>query len=108
MRISDWSSDVCSSDLPSGGDLLAPGLAEAIAEAAREQRERHRELEATMAMNAAALAGLPDPISLVAENRRVLRLNPAAVALLGHDLTGRELALSIRNDRQSIRLHPSH
>src|SRR3546814_6578342 len=50
-----------------------------------------------MAMNAAALAGLPDPIILVDENRRVLRLNPAAVALLGHDLTGRELALGIRN-----------
>src|SRR3546814_20013615 len=27
MRISDWSSDVCSSDLPcgSGGDMIAPG-----------------------------------------------------------------------------------
>jgi len=82
---------------PSGGDLLAPGLGEAIAETAREQRERRHELEATMAMNAAVLAGLPDPLILVGENRRVLRLNPAAEALLGHDLTGRELALGIRN-----------
>src|SRR3546814_14358321 len=62
MRISDWSSDVCSSDL-----------------------------------NAAVLAGLPDPLILVGESRRVLRLNPAAEALLGHDLRGRELALGIRN-----------
>src|SRR3546814_19581676 len=51
----------------------------------------------SMALNAAVLAGLPDPLILVGESRRVLRLNPAAVALLGHDLTGRELALGIRN-----------
>jgi len=82
---------------PSGGDLLSPGLGEAIAETARDQRERRHDLEATMAMNAAVLAGLPDPIILVGENRRVLRLNPAAEALLGHDLTGRELTLGIRN-----------
>ncbi|HMA13731.1 MAG: ATP-binding protein [Bacteroidota bacterium] len=82
---------------PAGGDLLSPGLGDAIAETARDQRERRHVLEATMAMNAAVLAGLPDPLILVAENRRVLRLNPAAEALLGHDLTGRELALGIRN-----------
>jgi len=82
---------------PSGGDLLSPGLSEAIAETAREQRARRHDLEDTMAMNAAVLAGLPDPIILVGRSRRVLRLNPAAEALLGHDLTGRELALGIRN-----------
>ena len=82
---------------PSGGDLLSPGLSEAIAETAREQRERRHDLEDTMAMNAAVLAGLPDPLILVAENRRVLRLNPAAEALLGHDLAGRDLALGFRN-----------
>jgi len=82
---------------PSGGDLLSPGLSEAIAETAREQRARRQDLEDTMALNAAVLAGLPDPIILVGRSRRVLRLNPAAEALLGHDLTGRELALGIRN-----------
>ena len=82
---------------PSGGDLLSPGLSDAIAETAREQRARRRDLQDTMAMNAAVLAGLPDPLILVAENRRVLRLNPAAEALLGHDPAGRDLALSIRN-----------
>jgi len=78
---------------PSAGDLLSPGLSDAIAETAREQRARRHELEDTMAMNAAVLAGLPDPLILVGQNRRVLRVNPAAEALLGHDLTGRELAL---------------
>lgn len=82
---------------PSGGDLLSPGLSEAIAETAREQRARRHDLEDTMALNAAVLAGLPDPIVLVDRQRRVLRLNPAAEALLGHDLTGRELALGLRN-----------
>ncbi|GAB4362392.1 MAG: ATP-binding protein [Kiloniellaceae bacterium] len=82
---------------PSGGDLLSPGLSEAIAETARVQRARRHELEDTMAMNVAVLAGLPDPLILVGQNRRVLRVNPAAEALLGHDLTGRELALGIRN-----------
>lgn len=82
---------------PSGGDLLSPGLSEAIAETAREQRARRHDLEDTMAMNAAVLAGLPDPLILVAEDRRVLRLNPEAEALLGSDLAGRDLALSLRN-----------
>ncbi len=82
---------------PSGGDLLSPGLSEAIAETAREQRERRQDLEETMALNAAVLAGLPNPLILVAENRRVLRLNPAAEALLGLDLAGRDLALGVRN-----------
>src|SRR3546814_3050676 len=50
-----------------------------------------------MALNAAVLAGLPDPLILVDRTRRVLRLNPAAEALLGHGITGRELALGIRN-----------
>jgi two-component system phosphate regulon sensor histidine kinase PhoR len=82
---------------PTGGDLLSPGLSQAIAETARVQRERRRDLEDTMVMNAAVLAGLPDPLILVGQNRRVLRLNPAAESLLGHDLSGRELALGIRN-----------
>ncbi len=82
---------------PSGGDLLSPGLVDAIAETAREQRARRNDLQDTMAMNAAVLAGLPDPLILVAENRRVLRLNPAAEALLGQDLAGRDLALGLRN-----------
>jgi len=82
---------------PSGGDLLSPGLSEAIAETAREQRARRRDLENTTAMNAAVLDGFPDPLILVAENRRVLRANAAAEALLGPDLAGRELALSLRN-----------
>ncbi|MEQ8357396.1 MAG: ATP-binding protein [Kiloniellaceae bacterium] len=82
---------------PAGADLLSPGLSEAIAETAREQRARRRDLEDTMAMNAAVLAGLPDPLILVAENRRVLRLNPAAEALLGFDLAERDLALAVRN-----------
>ncbi|NIA71968.1 hypothetical protein HBA54_25540 [Pelagibius litoralis] len=82
---------------PSGGDLLSPGLSDAIAETARQQRERRHDQRDTMAMNAAVLAGLPDPLILVGENRRVLRLNPAAEALLGHDLAGRDLALGLRN-----------
>ncbi|HIP78420.1 MAG TPA: PAS domain-containing protein, partial [Kiloniellaceae bacterium] len=82
---------------PSGGYLLSPGLVDAIAETAREQRARRNDLQDTMAMNAAVLAGLPDPLILVAENRRVLRLNPAAEALLGQDLAGRDLALGLRN-----------
>lgn len=82
---------------PSGGDLLSPGLSDAIAETARQQRARRHDLRDTMAMNAAVLAGLPDPLILVGENRRVLRLNPAAEALLGQELAGRDLALGLRN-----------
>lgn len=82
---------------PSGGDLLSPGLSDAIAETARQQRARRHDLRDTMAMNAAVLAGLPDPLILVGENRRVLRLNPAAEALLGRELAGRDLALGLRN-----------
>ncbi|MGD1878501.1 MAG: ATP-binding protein [Kiloniellaceae bacterium] len=96
-RVREAGDDTPLPPAPSGGDLLSPGLSDAIAETAREQRARRHDLEDTMAMNAAVLAGLPDPLILVGRNRRVLRLNPAAEALLGHDLTGRELALGIRN-----------
>src|SRR3546814_5515898 len=36
MRISDWSSDVCSSDL-FAGDLVQPGMAEALIEATMDR-----------------------------------------------------------------------
>ena len=82
---------------PSGGDLLSPGLSDAIAETAREQRTRRRDIQDTMALNAAVLAGLPDPLILVGQDRRVLSMNPAAEALLGHEVAGRDLALGLRN-----------
>ena len=82
---------------PSEGDLLSPGLSIAIAGTAREHRARRRDLQHTMALNAAVLSGLPDPLILVGEDRRVLHMNPAAEALLGLELAGRDLALGLRN-----------
>src|SRR3546814_14252386 len=43
MRISDWSSDVCSSDLPGGADQPAEDAAVAVDQEARRQTlEAHR------------------------------------------------------------------
>ncbi len=96
-RLREMGDDGPMPDAPTGSDLLSPGLSEAIAGTAREQRARQRDLQDTMALNAAVLSGLPDPLILVGGDRRVLRLNPAAEALLGHELAGRDLALGLRN-----------
>jgi two-component system phosphate regulon sensor histidine kinase PhoR len=80
-----------------GSQLLAPGLDQAILETARERERRRRELEAAMAGNESILSNLPDPLVMLDRNRRILRANPAAEALFGADIAGRNLTGVLRN-----------
>ncbi|MEX2630550.1 MAG: ATP-binding protein, partial [Tistlia sp.] len=81
----------------SGSRLLAPELDQAIAETARERERRRRELEAAMAGNESILSTLPDPLVMLDRNSRILRANPAAEALFGLGIAGRNLTGVLRN-----------
>src|SRR3546814_12422655 len=69
MRISDWSSDVCSSDLV---DIL-PG------------QRRHLQLDAL-------LAAMTDPVLALDSAGNVLLANPALIALYGREPAGESVA----------------
>src|SRR3546814_8677615 len=98
MRISDWSSDVCSSDLRTGRCDVAEDVATALAQA-REDALREA-------------AGKCDEMARSAERSR------AAAALAGRESvasrrqsdveTAEGLAGEIRADRQRPRLNSSH
>src|SRR3546814_8441668 len=130
MRISDWSSDVCSSDLlpsataPSfvpfadtrgGGRLVPPSLSGVI--------ERHRHLPAAVGMaavvahaaerrgevasvGAVVLAGEGHrvPGILSAERQRQIALPYRVLQRVGYE----RLAFEVQPDRKSTRLNSSH
>jgi two-component system phosphate regulon sensor histidine kinase PhoR len=79
-----------------GPSVLAPELGEAVAEAGRAWTARRRELEAVGRANETILASLPDPLILLDADRRVVRANPAADALFGEPIGGRELMAVLR------------
>jgi two-component system phosphate regulon sensor histidine kinase PhoR len=80
-----------------GPSVLAPELGEAVAEAGRAWTARRRELEAVGSANETILASLPDPLILLDGDRRVVRANPAADALFGEAIGGRDLVAVLRN-----------
>jgi len=82
---------------PKGGDLLYPGLNEAIRDTLRDRQQRRQELIRTISNHEAVLSALPDSLLLIDAQRRILRCNPAAEALFGSDITGRDLTLVLRN-----------
>jgi two-component system phosphate regulon sensor histidine kinase PhoR len=62
----------------------------------RTRRERQNEREAELAAARAVLDGLPQPLLLIDERRRVTRANAAALTLFGAEVTGRDLAGALR------------
>lgn len=82
---------------PRRSPILAPLLEEAVVETAQERQRRRRELEAVVAGNESILSNLPDPLIMLDRRRRILRANPAAAALLGEELSGRDLVTVLRN-----------
>ena len=72
-------------------------LSQAVAGSGRAWAQRRRDLEALVAANEAVISGLPDPLIMLDEQRRVVRANRAAGALLGPNIAGRELFEVLRN-----------
>ena len=76
---------------------LAPELGEAAVAAVRAWSDRRRRLEAILGANETILASLPDALILLDRERRVVGANPAAEALFGEKLAGRDLVAVLRN-----------
>jgi len=82
-----------------GSPILSPGLENALAAASAERQRRRGELEALISGNEAILAALPDPLVMLDESRRIVRANPAAIALFGDALAGRDLTSVLRSPK---------
>jgi len=83
--------------LPDAALEATRDLSQAVANSGRAWARRRRDLEAVVAANEAVISGLPDPLIMLDEQRRIVRVNPAAEALLGHNIAGRELFEVLRN-----------
>lgn len=77
--------------------LLLPGLGAALKRSDQAQRAVRAELDAAMSGNAAALAGLPDPLVMLDRRRRIVRANPAAQTLFDEAPDGRDLTVFLRS-----------
>ncbi len=95
LRSSDLSARIAAP--PEGGDLLYPGLNEAIKDTLRDRQLRRQELVRTISNHEAVLTALPDSLLLIDAHRRILRGNPAAENLFGSDIAGRDLTAVLRN-----------
>ncbi|MDA8230069.1 MAG: ATP-binding protein [Magnetospirillum sp.] len=69
----------------------------AIAQLRRGWQNDRAALAASARWHEAVFDSLPDPLVLIAESRRVVRLNNAARAAFGRDITGRDLAAILRD-----------
>src|SRR3546814_3202095 len=103
MRISDWSSDVCSSDLPTMWDVMAEADVDLETEAGQQDAFRRRPREAWLAdLRAADIAAEPAfPMGEVLRHEDVVA-NRYVVEVDDPEL-GRTL-----QDRTSTRLNSSH
>jgi two-component system phosphate regulon sensor histidine kinase PhoR len=78
----------------------APSVRElwvAIGRGVRSARQRLRAREAELDAERSVLAALPEPLLLLDADRRVVRANEAAEALLGERLLGHDLAGTLRH-----------
>ena len=78
----------------------APSVRElwiAVGRWARSARQRLRAREGELGAERSVLAALPEPLLLLDPNRRVVRANAAAAALLGERLLGLDLAGALRH-----------
>jgi two-component system phosphate regulon sensor histidine kinase PhoR len=81
---------------PRSATPLVAELWLAVMRLARTWRRQQRESESELAAIRAVLDGLPQPLLLLDERRRVTRLNPAATALFGDGIVGRDLGAALR------------
>src|SRR3546814_10656218 len=105
MRISDWSSDVCSSDLPVFGLAVDPRLAAALREVADARHIIGAFLHADHAARLQKVEEVARLDRLIISRERHARFDSALAFGLG-GLEAREQAVGV--DRKSTRLNSSH
>lgn len=69
----------------------------AIAQLRRSWQARQRELADAARWNETLFDNLPDPLILLSDDRRVVRVNQAALAVFGSAIIGRDLAAVLRD-----------
>ncbi|WP_020590512.1 ATP-binding protein [Kiloniella laminariae] len=79
------------------GSFLYPELNLSLSRMAQERQQYRRQLEAVTEGNEAILSSLPDPLIMLGKKRQIIRGNPAAQAIFGDNITGRELSTILRN-----------
>ncbi|MBF0093816.1 MAG: PAS domain-containing protein [Alphaproteobacteria bacterium] len=72
-------------------------LSGAIADLGRSWRQRTSEIHSLLTFNDVVLDNLPDPLLLLAGNRRIERANRAARRLFGREIKGLDLATVLRD-----------
>src|SRR3546814_8710751 len=104
MRIRDWSSDVCSSDLLSVGNLLDDPRVAAIAVTGSDVTDT-RNHQIARRLESRLLARLPVAIGLTDDSGILVYWNERAEELYGFPT---EAVLGRDIDRKSTRLNSSH
>src|SRR3546814_3646587 len=102
MRISDWSSDVCSSDLREFGTVGGGIAASANVSGVMKQRDQHAE---HTAMRAESLRSRHAALMSVDQARHRQR---TVEAVLGVVVPGVAAGIAGQGDRKSTRLNSSH
>jgi two-component system phosphate regulon sensor histidine kinase PhoR len=69
----------------------------AIAQLRRSWQARQRELAEAARWNETLFDNLPDPLILLSDDRRIVRVNQAALAVFGATVVGRDLAAVLRD-----------
>jgi len=101
-----WAVTVWTRALAAGHDERPPetqkvnAIAEivgAVSQLRRVWQDRQRELETAVRWNATLLENLPDPLLLLDQDRRVVRVNRAAAQIFGRQAVGRDLAATLRD-----------
>ncbi len=78
-------------------EQLVSEMAAAVNQLRRQWQQQQSDLAAAACWHETLFDSLPDPLVLLAEGRRVVRLNQAARAAFGRDFTGRDLAAVLRD-----------
>ena len=82
---------------PAPAGLFTRGLAASIERFARDGAESRARLAAERGELERAFDALPEPLLLLGTDRKIVRANRAAEALLGGEAEGRHIAASLRN-----------
>ncbi len=78
-------------------EQLVDEMAAAVSQLRRQWQHQQAGLAAAARWHETLFDSLPDPLVLLADGRRVVRVNRAGRAVFGRDMTGRDLAVVLRD-----------